>query len=43
MVLPKNWSKVYLYAEIEEDSYEMFFYCFLQGENEPVQCYDLEE
>lgn len=43
MVLPKNWSKVCLYAEIEEDSYEMFFYCFLQGENKPIQCYNLEE
>ena len=43
MVLPENWSKVCLYAEIEENSYEIFFYCYINGGKKPIQCYDLVE
>ncbi len=40
-VLPVKWNKVCLYAEISEKSYEIFYYCFINGVDKPVQCYDL--
>lgn len=40
-VLPVSWNKVCLYAEIQEKSYEIFFYCFVNGQAKPIQCYDL--
>lgn len=42
-VLPAKWNKVCLYAEISEKSYEIFYYCFINGVSRPVQCYDLTE
>lgn len=42
-VLPVGWNKVCLYAEIAEKSYEIFFYCFINGTDGAVQCYDLME
>lgn len=42
-VLPVSWNKVCLYAEIQENSYEILFYCFVNGQAKPIQCYDLPE
>lgn len=42
-VMPKKWYKVILYAEILENSYDISFYCFIDGIKEPVQCYNLEK
>ena len=42
-VMPKKWHKVILYAEISENSYDISFYCFIDGIKEPVQCYNLEK
>ncbi len=40
-ILPQNWEKVCLYSEIEENSYETVFYCFIKGNAQPIQCYNL--
>lgn len=42
-ILPKGWNKVCLYAEITEKSYEILFYCFINGKIKPIQCYNLSE
>ena len=38
-VLPTNWEKVHLYAQITDDAYEFFFYVFVNGKY--TQCFDL--
>lgn len=42
-VLPKGWNKICFYAELEENSYEMTYYCFINGKKKPLQCYQLVE
>jgi len=40
-VLPTGWTKTVLYAEITENAYEIFYYCFVEGEDISIQCYKL--
>jgi hypothetical protein len=40
-LLPIGWKKVVLFNQIEENSYEIFFY--VQINNKYVNCYDLEK
>ena len=40
-ILPSNWEKVVLFGQIEESSYELFFY--VKIENKYVQCFELEK
>lgn len=40
-VLPEKWFKVILCAEISENCYDIYFYCFIDGVKEAVQCYTL--
>lgn len=42
-VLPNGWKKVVFYAEVTDDSYEMFYYVFTSGSDKPIQCYDLPD
>ena len=43
VVLPKDWVKVIFYAEVTDDSYEMFYYVFMPDQDKPIQCYDLPD
>lgn len=40
-IIPADWKKIILYAEMTETSYEIFYYCFVRDSLEPIQCYDL--
>src|SRR5574344_140035 len=40
-VLPDNWEKVCLYAQVTEKSYEFFFHVKVDGEY--IQCFNLEK
>ena len=40
-VLPKDWEKTVFYAEVSDDSYEMFYYVFIPDRETPIQCYEL--
>lgn len=40
-VLPEGWSRVCLYAEITETYSEIVYYCFINEQNKPIQCYNL--
>ena len=40
-VLPRAWSKVCLYAEVTDSYSEIFYYCFVDGQIMPIQCYNL--
>lgn len=42
-ILPQEWKKVVFYAEVTDDSYEMFYYVFTSESNKPIQCYDLPD
>ena len=42
-ILPQGWNKVVFYAEVTDDSYEMFYYIFTSESDEPIQCYDLPD
>ncbi|MBR1722612.1 MAG: DUF600 family protein [Treponema sp.] len=42
-VLPKNWDKALLYSELDENSYDISFYCRLKKNNVYMQCYELEK
>ena len=42
-ILPQGWKKVVFYAEVTDDSYEMFYYAFTSESDKPIQCYDLPE
>ena len=42
-ILPVGWKKVVFYAEVTDDSYEMFYYVFTTEGDKPIQCYDLPE
>lgn len=42
-ILPIGWKKVVFYAEVTDDSYEMFYYVFTTESDKPIQCYDLPE
>ena len=39
--IPSDWTKVVLYTEIADKYYSMFFYSYVNGEIQPVYCYDL--
>ena len=43
VILPQNWNKVVFYAEITDDSYEMFYYVYTLDSDKPIQCYDLPD
>ncbi len=40
--LPSNWNKLILYADIEENSYEINFYVYLNGNDKAINGYDLQ-
>lgn len=40
-VLPAGWNKICMYAEISEKSYEISYYCFVNGKSKPIHCYAL--
>jgi len=40
-ILPQGWNKLVFYAEVTDDSYEMFYYVFVPEFDKPIQCYDL--
>ena len=40
-VLPQDWEKVCLFAEVTENSYQLFYYVFVKGQHRAVQCYNL--
>ena len=42
-ILPQGWNKVVFYAEVTDDSYEMFYYVFTSESDKPIQCYDLPD
>ena len=42
-ILPVGWKKVVFYAEVTDDSYEMFYYVFTSENEKPIQCYDLPD
>ncbi len=42
-ILPQGWNKVVFYAEVTDDSYEMFYYVFTSESETPIQCYDLPD
>jgi hypothetical protein len=42
-ILPQGWKKVVFYAEVTDDSYEMFYYVFTSESDKPIQCYDLPD
>lgn len=42
-ILPQGWNKVVFYAEVTNDSYEMFYYVFTSESNKPIQCYELPD
>jgi uncharacterized protein (TIGR01741 family) len=40
-VIPENWDRVYMYAELVEDVSEVFFYYYPSGSNEFIYCLDI--
>ena len=42
-ILPVSWKKVCLYADVSEESYEMFYYVFFDKQVDSVQCYQLPQ
>lgn len=42
-VLPQEWRKVCLFAEVSANSYELFYYVYVEGRTEPIQCYNLSK
>ena len=42
-VIPEEWDKVYMYAQLVEDVSEVFFYYYPVGSNEFVYCLDIPE
>lgn len=41
LVLPKEWNKIVIGANIENSSYEVFFYVFVDNEEKAINGYDL--
>lgn len=41
-VLPQKWQMVNMYIEISENSWEIFYYCIIDGISKPVQCYNVD-
>lgn len=42
-ILPVSWKKVCLYADVSEESYELFYYVFVDEQAAPIQCYQLPQ
>ena len=40
-ILPNEWSKLVLGANIENNSYEIFFYIYNTNDEKPISGYDL--
>ncbi|MCI6185704.1 MAG: antitoxin YezG family protein [Spirochaetia bacterium] len=41
-VLPDTWELVHLYSELSENSHDISFYCKIKGNNNYINCYNLE-
>lgn len=42
-IVPTEWKKIFLCAEIDEGYYSIFYYCKLTELDKPIKCYDLQK
>jgi hypothetical protein len=40
-LIPVPWKKIYLYAEVSDDSRQMFFYFYPEDKNAPIYSLDI--
>lgn len=42
-VIPCDWKKICMSAEINDESYDICYYVYTSKQNEPIQCFDLSQ
>ncbi len=43
ILIPEEWVKVLLSAEVSEDACTVYFYYYISGDNEPIYSLDIED